>query len=137
MTAIELILQERIRQISQLGYTAQHDDENRLGEIASAAADYAQPSQNPVPSSWAAGKAKDPRIVQLAKAGALIIAEIERLQRFEYPNRVATPEDVREALSQLVEAAVDRDYYDADPALGLAVSNANEVLAGRCPWVDD
>ena len=94
MTALELILQERLRQISMLGYTPEHDDEHLAGEIASAAADYALPGQHPVPSSWAAGKAKDSRIEQLAKAGALIIAEIDRLQRLEHPSRVANTGDV-------------------------------------------
>ena len=137
MNAIEQILQERNRQLSELGYTPQHDDAHRAGEIAIAAADYAQPGQCPVPGSWAVGKAKDSRIVQLAKAGALIVAEIERLQRLDYANGVATTDDVREALSQLVASVMDQDNFDADPPLGLAVANANEVLAGRRPWADD
>lgn len=137
MTAIELILQERMRQLSQLGYTAEQDDEHRGGEIAKAAADYAQPGQITEPGSWAAGKVKDSRIVQLVKAGALIVAEIERLQRLEYENGVATPADVREALAQLVESVKEQDNFDADPRLGLAVSQAEEVLAGSRPWIDD
>lgn len=137
MNAIQLILQERNRQLSELGYTPQHDDAHRAGEIAIAAADYAQPGQCPVPGSWAISKAKDSRITQLAKAGALIIAEIERLQRLDLTNNVASPDDVREALSQLVESVVEQENFDADPRLGLAVSNANEVLAGRRPWHDD
>lgn len=130
MTAIELILQERVRQLSPLEYTPEHDDEHRAGEIASAAADYAQPGQDPVPGSWAIGKAKDSRNVQLAKAGALIVAEIDRLQRLDC---VTSPDDVRKALSQLVESVVDQDYYDADPQLSLAVSNANKVVGWTPP----
>jgi len=137
MNAIELILQERNRQLSELGYTPAHDDEHRHGEIARAAADYAQPGQIQVLGSWAIGKEKDSRVTQLVKAGALIVAEIERLQRLEYPNAVATHADVREALRQLVESVEEQEYYDAEPRLGLAVSHANQVLAGQRPWADD
>lgn len=41
MTGIELIAEERRRQIEQEGYTPEHDDAQRDGELAHAAACYA------------------------------------------------------------------------------------------------
>lgn len=98
-----LITHERQRQIEQEGYDAEHDDGygHRDGEIAHAAAAYALGSGritnidgshevNIWPRKW--GPEDDtikrkPRIRQLVIAGALIIAEIERLQRKEKENR--------------------------------------------------
>jgi len=75
---------ERRRQIEKHGWSSAHDDGHTNGEIASAAADYALPGQAPPSWSWAYGSKvvdKDPRRTQLIKAAALIIAEIERLDR--------------------------------------------------------
>jgi hypothetical protein len=77
------LVNERVRQISEKGYTHQHDDEHSYGEIALAAADYAMPDQYPDAASWAFQKSQKPRREQLVKAGALIIAEIERLDRLD------------------------------------------------------
>jgi|SRR5690606_29838756 len=95
-TAIELITEERKKQISK-GYTAEHDDTHIAEEIADCAALYALsddaidfineqwgddmqlhfwrfdlPSYKPTPNN---------RIKQLTKAAAMLVAEIERLQR--------------------------------------------------------
>lgn len=76
------VLSERLRQVVQEGYSFEHDDAHSNGEIARAAADYAMPGQNPIPGvGWASNKAKHPRRDQLVKAGALVLAEIERLDR--------------------------------------------------------
>lgn len=75
------ILAERRRQIDAEGYTLEHDDAHVHGEIANAAADYALPGQSPLSGSWAADKALKPRRQQLVIAGALILAEIERIDR--------------------------------------------------------
>lgn len=107
----ELIAEERERQIKQEGYDAEHDDEHTEGELALAAICYATPqlifirddraravifedpwpwgdrwdkrytykSGNtlPEPSTYT----REKRISFLVKAGALIAAEIDRLER--------------------------------------------------------
>lgn len=79
---------ERRRQIEQEGWKPEHDDEHIRGEIASAAASYAVCGLKggealaigiwPWSRSW--WKPKDRRR-DLVRAGALIVAEIERLDR--------------------------------------------------------
>lgn len=109
MNAIEAIAAERSRQIVREGYDESHDDGHEDGEIALAAALYATPIRlyehkpraacqmfmDPWP--WEQRFDKRPydgnvvlpnsvmtyedRRLQLVKAGALIVAEIERLDR--------------------------------------------------------
>lgn len=95
MTAIEMIAAERARQLGEEGWTPEHDDEHGGGEIACAAACYALAAGeegeavNPIPQWWPwayrwwkpAPWTTEGRIRMLVKAGALIVAEIERLQR--------------------------------------------------------
>lgn len=91
MTGAEAIAAERQRQIEQEGWTPEHDDLHRRGEIAQAAACYAasagRKELNP-PEAWpfddAWWKPKDRRS-DLIRAGALIAAEIDRLDRAEKP----------------------------------------------------
>lgn len=110
MTGIELIAQERQEQIDKLNYSLEHDMQHSDGELIRAAKAYLNPfdltdtisrvdlndydpediarlkKENiefPVdwpfdPSEWHGED--DTRITQLAKAGALIAAEIDRLQ---------------------------------------------------------
>jgi len=79
------VLAERQRQVEQEGWTPAHDDAYVDGQLASAAVAYAQ-AYTPylVPSSWPWAvewfKAGDDRR-NMVKAGALILAEIERLDR--------------------------------------------------------
>lgn len=93
-------MQERIRQIHDEGFTPEADDAYVFHELALAAACYAlppgrRPYQDP-PSMWpwnkkwwkgdpAMGTAKDieNRTRELIKAGALILAELERLHRYK------------------------------------------------------
>ncbi|KSV16332.1 hypothetical protein DA01_03575 [Dehalococcoides mccartyi] len=116
MTGIELIAEERKRQIEVEGFNAEHDDDvyHESGELALAAACYASPINlyqceittrgtlysDPWPNLWEGAqdkrKRRDPwfniiepngslpsteRIRNLVKAGALVAAEIDRLQR--------------------------------------------------------
>jgi hypothetical protein len=93
MTGIELIAAERMRQIEKEGWTAEHDDQWKNGELAEAAATYAIHPQHadayinwrkllwPWDHEWY--KPNKNRIRELEKAGALIVAEIDRLQRLE------------------------------------------------------
>lgn len=90
MTAIEDIAAERQRQIEVEGWTPEHDDEHGNEELAHAAACYALGTREvgtnpdnltyiwPWHADW--WKPSDRRR-QLVKAGALIAAEIERLDR--------------------------------------------------------
>lgn len=89
-TGIEIIAEERQRQIEVEGWTPEHDDEHIFGEMAQAAACYAHPNtfkrldMVEWPESWSLDYYKptpDDRIRELAKAGALIAAEIDRLNR--------------------------------------------------------
>ncbi len=98
-TPIELIQEERQRQITAEGYTAEHDDRHTHGEIATAAGCYAHTAgmqekhgmiQTPpcfVHKAWPwerdAFKGNNPPLTNLVKAGAMICAEIERIQRRE------------------------------------------------------
>jgi hypothetical protein len=92
MTALELIAEERHRQIAK-GYDAAHDDAHANGEIADAAGMILfEHTQGPgciadddEPDDWMQALAlklrhADPQH-RLVVAGALIAAEIERLQR--------------------------------------------------------
>jgi hypothetical protein len=88
--ALDDIAAERQRQIESEGWTAEHDDSHALGEMATAAACYALSANGFKrealwefwPKSWGVYwlKPKDRRR-DLVKAGALIVAEIERLDR--------------------------------------------------------
>lgn len=82
--ALAEIAAERRRQVEVHGWSLEHDDGHTHGEIANAAADFAMPGQHPIKTSWAYGSKvidKEPGRQQLVKAGALIVAEIERLDR--------------------------------------------------------
>lgn len=98
MNGVELIAAERKRQIEKEGWTTEHDDGHDGGELANAAACYAAtPSARKVTSMSGAKIVLDffwpfsrdwwkptrNRVHELAKAGALIAAEIDRLQRAE------------------------------------------------------
>lgn len=89
-TGIEEIANERKRQIEVEGWTPEHDDEHICGELAHAAACYAYPNRIKRldyvgwPEDWSLDWYKptpENRIKELAKAGALIAAEIDRLKR--------------------------------------------------------
>jgi hypothetical protein len=91
-----LIAAERRRQAEQEGWTPEHDASHHEGELARAAACYALAASAPFfanrierglwPPLWDF-KSADP-VRMLAKAGALIAAEIDRLLREETPDAV-------------------------------------------------
>lgn len=91
------VLVERRRQVEKEGYEPDHDDEHKNEEIAAYAAYYAMPpgvrewsaaetgyaetfGEAIVPDGWRPTTLGDRRR-ELVKAGALILAEIERLDR--------------------------------------------------------
>ncbi|MGY0711770.1 MazG-like family protein [Azospirillum argentinense] len=88
-TVLDEIGGERRRQIEAEGWTPEHDDQHGDGQMARAAACYAMNAARPkadggVPVAWpwadAWWKPKDARR-DLVRAGALIVAELERLDR--------------------------------------------------------
>lgn len=98
LTGAELIAQERQRQIDIEGWTPEHDAEHNKGEMVQAAICYAreeskrryQPqfSREPHLQGWPWNDdwwkpCPNNRIHELAKAGALIAAEIDRLKDIE------------------------------------------------------
>lgn len=83
MSGIDLIASERQRQIHELGWTSDHDDTHTNEELVSAAICYLFEDTTICPWPWpesAWNKDKD-TVRNLVKAGALIAAEIDRLQR--------------------------------------------------------
>lgn len=93
-TGSELIAAERRRQMEAEGWTPAHDAEHSIDALALAAISYATPPGTrdrsdssphwpPVSWPWADRFWKptpDNRVRELVKAGALIAAEIDRLQ---------------------------------------------------------
>lgn len=100
---IELIAAERLRQIEQESWTAVHDDQHTQGELGEAAMAYIAATDLDLtvldthafslwPHWWSVAwwKPADP-IRNLAKAGALIAAEIDRLTRLAEREIVQSP----------------------------------------------
>ncbi len=88
MTGTELIVTERTRQIKEEGWSSSHDATHSAGELADAAACYALARKRkdgdpvrywPWDLQWWKPIPND-RIRELVKAGALIAAEIDRLE---------------------------------------------------------
>ncbi len=105
MNGLDSIAAERRRQIDAEGFNTQHDDQYKKGELARAAACYAiagarQSMDGSIrdklmamllfiwPDSWSWGwwKPNHDRF-DLVRAGALIVAEIDRLDRAEEAER--------------------------------------------------
>jgi hypothetical protein len=84
-TGVEMIAREREEQLAVRGFDAAHDDKHVEGELAQAAAFYAHPKGGVIfPETWDPKwnkRDKHRRIRQLAIAGALCAAEIDRLRR--------------------------------------------------------
>lgn len=87
MTGAEAIQKERLRQIKEEGYSPIHDLKFKNGELLTAARCYAAQDVNqytPCPLRWPFDKywwkPSDNPIRNRVKAGALIAADIDRLQ---------------------------------------------------------
>lgn len=85
------VLNERVRQLTEEGFTAEHDDKNNsCGQLADAAICYAQCLSKKTPLIWPWWndwwRPSVSRRRNLVKAAALLIAEIERLDRAEAEN---------------------------------------------------
>jgi hypothetical protein len=87
------VMNERNRQHNEEGWTPEHDDAHTFGELAHAAACYAMPifvRPEEMPIGWPTDWDEDwwkptDRRRDLVKAAALILAEIERLDRIGAP----------------------------------------------------
>lgn len=116
----ELITRERIRQIAQEGWSEEHDNEHTDGSLAIVGAIYAVAGLEDVevinvigrermlvglpawPTTWAEEYDKSgehPRMRCLVIAGALIAAEIDRLQRWADANEKAEVQHIRESIN--------------------------------------
>ena len=99
-SGVDLIAEERQRQIEKEGFTKEHDKQHCDDELAIAAACYAIPEnirinelKNPqsiyaIPRLFPWGKewwkpSPDERITELVKAGALIAAQIDQIQELK------------------------------------------------------
>ncbi len=82
MSGLDLIKAERERQIKVEGWTDAHDNENGAnGELEAAARFYINAGENGTEWPWITKpKLKDER-TNLIMAGALLLAEIDRLER--------------------------------------------------------
>ncbi|KVD71841.1 hypothetical protein WI89_01050 [Burkholderia ubonensis] len=103
------VLAERRRHVEAEGWTPERDDEHSNGELARAAACYAHAAgswmgQHRMPAEWPWErewwKPSTPRR-DLVKAGALILAEIERLDR--RPDCVRAADEACEDVQKLVD----------------------------------
>lgn len=122
-----LIAAERRRQVDAEGWTAEHDDAHAGYQLARAGAYYAL---------WAAGvtdlpgwpwdirmfKPGDP-VRTLTKAGALIAAEIDRLQR----QQPTTPEETRDERDQLADDLLTARRRQAALAQELTTASATII----------
>lgn len=90
LDGVALIAAERKRQIEKEGWTQEHDDQHNNEALALAAVCYATPEwlrdyKRGIPVRWPWSSKwwkprPDSRVRELVKAGALIAAEIDRLQ---------------------------------------------------------
>ena len=94
LESIELVKNERIRQIMEEGYSWRHDDQETTHQLSDAAIVYATPAplRYNIMNKWPWDEkffkpdrtyTYDGRIRELTKAGALICAEIDRLIRMK------------------------------------------------------
>lgn len=95
-SGVQLIAEERMRQINVEGWTTEHDATHQEGQMAMAAAVYAWPHTYmstgaprcaiitkrelwPWDEKWYKPNQRENKVADLIKAGALIAAEIDRL----------------------------------------------------------
>jgi hypothetical protein len=144
----QMIADERERQIKGEGWTLEHDDAHKYGELAAAASCYAhhancqirkfqpsyiknRPSDWPWDAKW--WKPSAFPVHNLVKAGALIVAELDRLARLAKP-----AEQERVAVKHVdgfwaVEVGVMQraSFLWADDAERYAAGLREELKAGK------
>lgn len=137
VAALEQIVHERLRQIQDEGYTPENDDQWTFGELASAAASYALDPQDEArltdppatwpfkPDTWKPGE----RRRELIKAGALILAELERINRLE----ASKPSPAEVPPGWIGTRAQPPTATDADPG-GYVESIRRSGTISRVKW---
>ena len=123
LRSLELVWAERLRQKEEEGYTLAHDDQHTGGQLALLAAAYALSSRVDIedviqaeievvyalPLNWGPYKPKNP-IRDLTRAGALILAELERRLRNQDPvSRAIAEGKLQETQRGWAEAFFNRD----------------------------
>ena len=128
MNGIDLIKQERLRQIYEEGWTTEHDDEHVNNELALAAVCYALPTKyvsSHWPSTWDKKWYKPTtRIEDLKKAGALIAAEIDRLQRIKIKK-------AKEKFIPKIKELVDKAFKE------FGEEDDNIIILSSCYYSDE
>lgn len=136
------VLAERRRQIEVEGWTPEHDDEYDAGELSDAAGCYALVASIPeehrprsVPRFWPLQwrvnwwKPTTQRR-DLVKAGALILAEIERLDRAAAPEAKAVPASAPEgSVVQTVARIMNFDLIKQRDILMEAITSIRSLSA--------
>lgn len=133
MTGAELIAAERTRQIEEEGWTAEHDDDHDDQQLVAAALCYAGEDMPPVtvpPEGWPFEKdwwkPSETMVRNLVKAGALIAAEIDRLQRLFETGVMMFNEGDRVRFLRRIEKPATNEY----PAQLYAEQGDDAVVAG-------
>jgi hypothetical protein len=124
----QIVMDERRRQIVRHQWTPEHDDEHTAGELAEAAECYLTEAKirvmRRVPSDAQGGSMEIPagwpwrpqswrpgdRIRELAKAGALFLAEADRLRRKEDADGARSMEEKARTCASIID-----DHYQVGP----------------------
>lgn len=146
-TGIELIAAERARQTDKIGYKPEDDARHENAELALAACAYALPYETEIKlASWSPGlsadmlfklrgwelwpwgprfyrapsigQSREERVRQLSKAGALIAAEIDRLNTPNESNAVLTDRESKVSRDLKCAACGGRGGKDRGPRKG-------------------
>lgn len=146
-TGIGIVLSERIRQIKHEGWTAEHDAEHIMGEMPAAAISYTCKAIEIVSNDeidtaeireqmwpWDADwwKPSDDPIRNLAKAAALLVAEIDRLLAVRHA-AAAPPQSPPDSSSDVTEVAelTPAPLVSDAPESSLAGSAESEETQGE------
>jgi hypothetical protein len=133
-SGIEIITEERQRQIEVEGWDSEHDSDHDNESLATAAACYATPINereltiggryDGIPTMWPWDKewwkpTPENRVRELAKAGALMAAEIDRLNEYQSslqqsPEAIACAEVSKRTLQKVFEQSPDKKVGEDD-----------------------
>lgn len=125
-SGIDLIKAERQRQIETEGYTPRWDNQHSRGELASAAEYYIQATTPGLPWPWSQNppKLKDQRSNYI-KGGALLMAEVDRMERINAGRPPTCSFDVRNDDRNRITALQKRIQWVADRLDGKTTETVN------------
>jgi hypothetical protein len=115
-SGIDLIAAERKRQLEELGYDSTRPEDQHLyerGQLLDAASVYMWTEESPLkwPPAWLSEYKPTTHIRDLVKAGAMIAAEIDRLQMRETIEKLQTEDKKAKVLPKgLYGTGADLDY---------------------------